>query len=133
MYIFHKWMISSQNWALPTQALLMLCFLKIIPIDSLSTLFCFIIPYSRSYLLREIENLFRGTNLLRNFYISQTFSIVPKIKEHKEGFFTVSNPPKCIANFRTLPMHFKWDLMSYQTQKIIKEIVIDSPHKFYFF
>ena len=46
----------------------------------------------------------------------------PKSK-NKRRIFADSNPPKCIANFLTISIHFKWDLMSYQTQKVIKEIV----------
>ena len=36
----------------------------------------------------------------------------------------ISNLLKSTSNFRTLSIHFKWDLMSYQTQKVIKEIVL---------
>ena len=46
---------------------------------------------------------------------------VAKIKEQKEGFFAVLNPPKCIANFQTLPMHFKWDFYELSNSKGNKE------------
>ena len=37
--------------------------------------------------------------------------------------FAVSNPPKCIANLLTQPMHFKMNLEIYQTQKVMNLIV----------
>ena len=38
--------------------------------------------------------------------------------------FEVSNPPKYIVNFRTLPIHFKWNLMNCRARKVIMEILI---------
>ena len=37
--------------------------------------------------------------------------------------FAVSHPPKCIANVRTQPMHFKMNLEIYQTSFVMKEVV----------
>ena len=36
-------------------------------------------------------------------------------------YFLVSHPPKCIANLRTQPMHFKMNLEIYQTSFVMKE------------
>ena len=36
--------------------------------------------------------------------------------------FAAQNLPKSIANSWILPMHFKWDLMSYQTQNNIRDL-----------
>ena len=38
--------------------------------------------------------------------------------------FAVSNPPKCIANLRTQPMHFKMNLEIYQASFVMKEVEI---------
>ena len=42
----------------------------------------------------------------------------------KKNSFAVSNPPKCIANLRTQPIHFKMNLEIYQTSFAMKEVVI---------
>ena len=34
------------------------------------------------------------------------------------------NPPKCIANLRTQPMHYKMNLEIYQTSFVMKEVVL---------
>ena len=36
-------------------------------------------------------------------------------------YFSVSHPPKCIANLCTQPMHFKMNLEIYQTSFVMKE------------
>ena len=41
----------------------------------------------------------------------------------QKNYFAVSNPPKCIANLRTQPMHFKTNLEIYQTSFVMKEVV----------
>ena len=43
--------------------------------------------------------------------------------QNKKISFAVSNPPKCIANLRTQPMHFKMNLEIYQTSFVMKEVV----------
>ena len=42
----------------------------------------------------------------------------------KRSVFAFSNPPKCIANFRKLPIHFNRRFDCYQTPSVIKDIVI---------
>ena len=44
--------------------------------------------------------------------------------QSKKFSFAVSNPPKCIANLCTQPMHFKMNLEIYQTSFIMKEVVL---------
>ena len=44
-------------------------------------------------------------------------------KKMQNNFFAVSNPPKCIANLRTQPMHFKMNLEIYQTSFVMKEVI----------
>ena len=43
--------------------------------------------------------------------------------QNKKFYFAVSHPPKCIANLRTQPMHFKMNLGIYQTAFVMKEVV----------
>ena len=43
----------------------------------------------------------------------------------QKNYFAVLNPPKCIANLRTQPMHFKMNLEIYQTSLVMKEVVVD--------
>ena len=47
----------------------------------------------------------------------------------KNKFLFVSNPLKCIANLITQPMHFKMNLEIYQTQKVMKEVLMRIPNK----
>ena len=51
-----------------------------------------------------------------------TWIVYPQLIKKTEA---VSNQPKYIAGFRSLPMHFKQDLICYQTPSVIKEIVIE--------
>ena len=41
----------------------------------------------------------------------------------QKNSFAVSNPPKCIANLGTQPIHFKMNLEIYQTLFVMKEVV----------
>ena len=43
--------------------------------------------------------------------------------QNKKFYFAVSNPPKCITNLRTQPMHFKMNLEIYQSSFVIKEVL----------
>ena len=45
------------------------------------------------------------------------------MQNKKNNSFTVSNPPKCIANLRTQPMHFNMNLEIYQTSFIMIKVV----------
>ena len=42
---------------------------------------------------------------------------------NKKKYFWVLNMSVCIADLQMLPMYFKYEFMSYQTQKRIKEII----------
>ena len=46
--------------------------------------------------------------------------------QNKKNSFAVSNPPKCIANLSTQPMHFKMNFEIYQTQEVMNLIVSNS-------
>ena len=44
--------------------------------------------------------------------------------QQQQNSSVVSNPPKCIVNLRIQPMHFKMNLEIYQTQKVMKKVVV---------
>ena len=44
--------------------------------------------------------------------------------QNKKFYFAISHPPKCIANLRTQPIHFKMNLEIYQTSFVLKEVVL---------
>ena len=51
------------------------------------------------------------------------------MQNKKKFSFSVSYPPKCIANLRTQSMHFKMNLEIYQTLFVMKEVVTLSQKK----
>ena len=62
--------------------------------------------------------------MFRSNTIQTTINHIRKKMQNKKLFFAVSNPPKCIANLRTLSMHFKMNIEIYQTSFVMKEVLL---------
>ena len=82
------------------------------------------------FLIATVFHQIKSTLWLREYLLKKNYSNYTYFKLNirqnaiKKLLFAVLNPPKCIANLRTQPMHFKMNLEIYQTLFVMKEVVL---------